>query len=678
MRTQSKKLPLALILILLSVNIKAQNETGNSIKWSPEQLIKIKVVNDVQVSPDGKKVAFSVRKPVMTEDKSEYLTHIYIKTPQNEDAYQFTYGDKSCSNPSWSPDGKWLAFTSSRSGENNIWIIPSYGGEAFQATDLKSELGEFSWAPNSRQIAFMLKDKETEEDEKNNKGKDDARRVDQNYKMSHLWLVDLDIRKDGKYESRQLTSGDYNIFQGFGGKAFDWSPDGQLIAFTFSPTPKVNDWTKTDISLLEIESGNITPVASTGAAESSPHFSPDGKWIAYTASDDPPTWAFSSRVNIVRVDGGSPKVLARTYDERPGIIGWTSNSKEILYSEIYRTVGRLYSLPIDGDHYKALTPEDFMMNNVSVNHSRDVIGFVSQSYDKPTDAYISNLLDFKPVKVSNIHDIPDNALGKTEIIQWKSTDGREIEGLLTYPVGYQSGTKTPLVVIVHGGPAGVFVRRFIGNRGAYPIAAFVSQGYAVLRCNVRGSSGYGKEFRYSNYGDWGGGDFLDIMSGIDQLVEQGVADPQALGIMGWSYGGYMTSSVITKTDRFKAASVGAGVTNLMSFTGTADIPGFLPDYFGGEYWDVMKNWSSHSAMFNIKGVSTPTLIQHGEKDLRVPVSQGYELYNALYRQNIPVEMIIYPRQPHGIREPKLLVDAMQSNLDWFNKWIMKGEKIKSK
>src|SRR4029079_12468640 len=159
--------------------------------------------------------------------------------------------------------------------------------------------------------------------------------------------------------------------------------------------------------------------------------------------------------------------------------------------------------------------------------------------------------------------------------------------------------------------------------------------YAVLRCNVRGSSGYGREFRYANYHDWGGGDYRDIMSGVDALVEQGIADPERLGVMGWSYGGYMTSWIITQTKRFKAASVGAGVTNLMSFTGTADINDFIPDYMGGEYWDEFDAWKAHSAMFQVKAVSTPTLIQHGDKDLRVPISQGFELYNALKRQGIP-------------------------------------------
>jgi dipeptidyl aminopeptidase/acylaminoacyl peptidase len=202
------------------------------------------------------------------------------------------------------------------------------------------------------------------------------------------------------------------------------------------------------------------------------------------------------------------------------------------------------------------------------------------------------------------------------------------------------------------------------------VAVFASRGYAVLRGNVRGSSGYGRAFRHANYKDWGGGDYQDILSGVDALVARGVADPDRLGVMGWSYGGYMTSWIITQTQRFKAASVGAGVTNLMSFSGTADIPSFIPDYFGGEFWDDLESWRKHSAMFHVKGVKTPTLIQHGEADLRVPVSQGYELYNALKRQGVATKMVVYPRQPHAIQEPRLQLDAMERNLEWFDRWVM--------
>ncbi|MFQ5630585.1 MAG: S9 family peptidase, partial [bacterium] len=473
---------------------------------------------------------------------------------------------------------------------------------------------------------------------------------------------------------RQLTKGDFTVGGAFGG-GFDWSPDGKTIAFAQVPTPRVNDWPKADISTVDVASGEIKPLVKTNAAEFGPVYSPDGKWIAFSKSDDPPTWAFTSRLHLIRATGGEPKPLANSYDQQPNIVGWTADGKSILISETYRTVRRLGALPVDGGVQVWLTPADKMVSGANLNTGKTHIGFSSETPNTPPEAFASSLQNFAPVQISSVQKLPDLVIGKTEVIRWQSGDGKEIEGLMTYPVGYKSGEKVPLLVIVHGGPTGVFVQRFIGNRGAYPIAAFASRGYAVLRCNVRGSSGYGHDFRYANYNDWGGGDFQDIMAGVDHLVSKGIADAERLGVMGWSYGGYMTSWVITQTKRFKAASVGAGVTNLMSFTGTADIPGFIPDYFGGEYWDVFDNWTSHSAMFNIKGVSTPTLIQHGENDARVPVTQGYELYNALKRQGVDTKMVTYPRQPHGIREPKLLMDAMQRNLDWFDKWIKNNGKM---
>lgn len=276
------------------------------------------------------------------------------------------------------------------------------------------------------------------------------------------------------------------------------------------------------------------------------------------------------------------------------------------------------------------------------------------------------------------HDFPKLAMGKTEVVKWKSKDGKEIEGLLTYPVNYKVGNKYPLILNIHGGPTGVFVQTFTAAGAIYPIQAFAQQGYAVLRPNPRGSSGYGKDFRFANYNDWGFGDFDDDQSGVDKVIEMGVAHPDSLVICGWSYGGYMTSFTVTKTNRFKVASVGAGVTNLMSFNGTADIPSFIPDYFGGEFWDRAEVYTKHSAMFNIKNVKTPSQVIHGERDIRVPPSQGFEFYAAMKRLGVPTEMITYPRTPHGPQEPKFIQDIGERMIAWFNKNLRKKDAMAKK
>ena len=633
--------------------------------WTPEEIMRVKSVGSVHVSPDGRRVVYTVTESVMTDEKSEYLTHIHMARSDGSEAYQFTHGDNSAANPQWSPDGLWIAFTSKRSGKNNIWLIRTDGGEASQLTDVKVGVSTFKWSGDGTMIAFTMSDSLTEEEEKAEKGKDDARVVDEDLKMNHLWVVPAAVDADKKPEARQLTIGDLNVNPAYAG-GFDWSPDGKTIVFAQTPTPRVDDWPLADISTVDVETGEIKPLAHTGASESSPLYSPDGSSIAYLAGDDPSTWGFTRDVYIVDAAGGKPRRLAHTFDRNPSLVGWSADGRKIYVTETRGTLTRLSALPVDGGPLEDIDPGDHVISGVNLNTSRTLAGFTAQTAISPPEAFVSRLDRFDPTQVSSANaDLSDHPLGKTEVIRWNSEDGLEIEGLLTYPVGYQPGKRCPLLLIIHGGPMGVFRQTFIANQSSYPIAAFAAQGYAVLRCNIRGSSGYGREFRYANYGDWGGMDYQDLMAGVDHLIEIGVADRERLGVMGWSYGGYMSSWIITRTDRFKAASIGAPVTNLMSFTGTTDIPGFIPDFFGKEFWDNLDPYRDHSAMFQIKGASTPTLIQHGESDVRVPISQGYELYNALKRQDVEVKMVVYPRAPHGLQEPKQRLDAMKRNLDWF-------------
>jgi dipeptidyl aminopeptidase/acylaminoacyl peptidase len=348
---------------------------------------------------------------------------------------------------------------------------------------------------------------------------------------------------------------------------------------------------------------------------------------------------------------------------------------EVYFGEIKGVSYRVMQLPVDGGSPKELSKITGMsQSGALLNRTGTHWGYSLETCSTPPEAFIAPVERFDPVAVSAVHrEVSLRNLARTETIRWQSSDDFEIEGLVTFPLGYKAGERYPLLVIVHGGPMGVFTQTFDGSASTYPVAAFAERGFAILRPNVRGSSGYGKKFRYANHADWGGGDFRDLMTGVDHLIEREIADPERLGIMGWSYGGYMTAWTITQTNRFRAASVGAGVTNLMSFTGTADIPGFLPDYFGGEFWEQPNLYRQHSPMSHVKGVTTPTLIQHGEKDERVPLSQGQELYNALKRQGRKTKMIVYPRTPHGIEEPRLLLDCMRRNLEWFEQNLLKKD-----
>ena len=656
-----------LALMLLVSASKAQ--TGAPAAWTPELQIKVRAIATPRVSPDGRRVVYTVSDAVTTPERSEYVSQIWMATADGKESIQLTFADKSSTNPKWSPDGNWIAFTSMRKeNKNNLYLLRVGGGESEPLTDLKGSIADFDWSPDGRWLAYTTADPKTEEEEKNDKAKNDFRWVDENVKMVRLYVIPVQKDALGKREARKLTTENYNV----GG--FDWSPDGSRVAFSHTKSPVANDWTTADVSVVDVATGRVTAVANTPAAESAPHFSPDGKSIALLVSDNPPRWAQSGAVQIFPAAGGRPKILSASYDGQPNIAGWSADGRRIYFSEAKGTGTQIYAADVEANRIDEIKTTAAVYNAIDLNRSGTTFAFVRQTPEAPPEAFVAAAGDFSPAQVSRANaDLRLPPLGKTEVVRWKSTDGKEIEGLLTYPVGYRAGSRVPLILNIHGGPAGVFQQTFVGGRGVYPIATFAARGYAILRPNPRGSSGYGTEFRRANFKDWGFGDYQDLMTGVDKVIEMGVADPERLGVMGWSYGGFMTSWIVTQTKRFKAASAGAPVTNLMSFTGTADIPAFIPDYFGGQFWEASELYQKHSPMFNVKGVTTPTLIEHGDADIRVPISQGYEFYHALKAQGVPTRMLVLPRQPHGPNEPKMQQAAMQANLDWFDKYLGGGE-----
>ena len=654
-----KSLATALSLIILLA------ATATAQTWDPEMQMKFKAVGTPRVSPDGKRVVYTVNEAVMTADKSEFVTQIWLANIAAKQNIQLTFGEKSSTNPKWSPDGNWIAFTSNRKdNRNNLYVLSLNGGEAEPLTDGKSAVINFAWSPDGRSIAFTMTDAKTDEEEKNDKGKNDWRWIDENVKLARLYVLPVQKDANGKREPRKLTTANYQV------EDFDWSSDGSRIAFGHVKSPLANDWPTSDVSIVEVASGNISDLANSPAAETSPLYSPDGKSIAILASDAPPRWAESGVIQIFPASGGQPKTLVTSFDAGPDIAGWSSDGKRLYFSEAKGTGTQIYSLDIAANRIDEIKVTPAVLGAFSLNSSGTTFSFTRQTPDTPADVYIASVSDFTPVQITTVNaglKIPP--IGRTEVITWKSKDGKQIEGLLTYPVGYQTGQRVPLILNIHGGPSGVYQQTFLGGRGVYPLATFASRGYAILRANPRGSSGYGAEFRRANLKDWGFGDYQDLMTGVDRVIEMGVADPARLGVMGWSYGGFMTTWVVTQTNRFKAASAGAPVTNLMSFNGTSDIPAFIPDYFGGQFWEAMDLYQKHSPMFNVKAVTTPTMIQHGEADIRVPISQGYEFYNALKVKGVPTRMLVLPRQPHGPNEPKMQLQAMKANLEWFEKYI---------
>ena len=498
-------------LALFALASAAVSQTGAPAVWTPEMQIKTRAVAAPRVSPDGKRIVYTVSDAVLTADRSEYVSQVWIATTDGRENLQLTFADKSSTNPKWSPDGNWIAFTSTRKdNKNNLYLLRASGGEAEALTDLKSGISDFDWSPDGRWIAYASADAKTEDEEKNDKAKNDFRWVDENVKMSRLYVIPVERDAAGKREPRRLTSENYNVAE------FDWSPDGRAIAFSHSKTPVANDWTTSDVSIVDVASGRVTAFANTAAAENSPLFSPDGKSIALLVSDVPPRWAQSGTVQIFPASGGQPKILSASYDVQPNVAGWSADGQRLYFSEAKGTGTQIYAIDVSANRIEEIKSSPAVYSAVTLNRGGTAFGLVRQTAAEPQEAYVATVRDFSPVQVSRANaGVKMPPLGKTEVIRWKSTDGREIEGLLTYPAGYQAGKRVPLILNIHGGPAGVFQQTFIGGRGVYPLASFASRGYAILRPNPRGSSGYGLEFRRANIKDWGGADFQDLMTGVD-------------------------------------------------------------------------------------------------------------------------------------------------------------------
>jgi dipeptidyl aminopeptidase/acylaminoacyl peptidase len=651
--------------------------------WSPELSMQVRSIGEVVPSPDGRLVVYAQSHRILEPEKSRTVGQIFLGYADGSRRIQLTREEEEAGSPSFSPDGRFVLFLSNRSGRRSLWRIPTDGGEAEELADWKGQVEGYGISPDGKWIAFCGMEPSPQE-EKARKEKRDWQVLDENPRGNALWLIPFQAANEDKPKARQLIAARYHI------TAFDWSSDSNHIAVEHQPTPGEESWVRSDISEVEVESGLVRDVARTGAAEGDPRYSPDGQFLAFLRTPSPARWAGAEEVVLLPRRGGALRILPQIFDEGPSIpgmwspfnvgiiprkamgvfLGWSSDSSQLIFVGEKGTRRVLYAVSTDGSTRALYAPAKGIVSSAALNATRTHVGLVLETPQEPPEAFVMSLSGGNPVRVSAANlDLGRVPVGETRRIQWKSKDGLEIEGLLTLPVGYEPARRYPMVVVIHGGPMGWFNEEFIGTARVQPVASLAAKGYAILRPNIRGSGGYGRKFRFANLNDWGGKDFDDLMAGVDYVISLGVADPERMAVMGWSYGGYMTSWVITHTNRFKAAIVGAGVTNLWSCAGTMDIQGFLPDYFSGEPWDNLEMYLRHSPMYYVKGVTTPTLILHGEADRRVPVSQGYELYNALKRQGVTVQMVVYPRMGHGPSEPEAELDVMRRHLDWVERHL---------
>ena len=646
---------LSITLYFISFTLSAQDT------WSPLESMKIKSISQTEISNDGKSVAYVVREPIMEDKKSEYLSQIWVIDTESKENIQYTFNQKSSSSPKFSPDGKKIAFLSSRSGKNQIWIMNTLGGEARMLTKEKKGVRSIKWSPDGKMISFLKSDDDTEDEIKSKENKTDVILVDKNFKYSHIYSYHFDEDTVTK-----VTSGNYSV------NSFDYSPNGKKIIFSHQEDTNINTgFINTDISVIDSDGKNLRLLVDRPGRDGNPIFSGDGNKFAFISSGGKQESIGLGDVFVYDLKNDVINKLANTFNRSSNIISWTSDDENLIISESVKTTGQLLLLPTNGDGYISWSKEKYnngVISSVVKSKFSEKIVLCYENLNTPVEVYISETNKPSFEKISDINNLKYPKLSKTEIISWKSYDGKEIEGILTYPKNYKKGSKYPVILQIHGGPAGVFSERFNGRPGIYMTEYFSEKGYITIKPNPRGSTGYGKEFRYANYKDWGYGDYEDVVSGVDKVIEMGIGDPDRQFVMGWSYGGYLTSFIVTKTNRFKAASMGAGLPNLISMVTTTDIQDYLVAHMGAEFWEDYDTYEKHSAIYQIKNTKTPTQIIHGSNDLRVPFTQGQEFYRALDRLGVDTEMVVYPRTPHGPREPKFLMDVSDRILTWFEKY----------
>lgn len=687
-----KKILLFVSSVVLFTSLS--DASADSKTFTIDDLLAIKRVSDPQLSPDGKWVAYTVGTPDL--EKNKVINHIWlVSSTPGETPRQLTNGEKGESRPRWSPDGKWIAFTTSRSGSGQIWVLPIEGGEAWQLTNLSTGASDHVWSPTGNMLAFTsdvypdcaddaANQKRTAEIEKSGI---QAKTIDhllyrhwnawRDGKRSHLFVVNFDTKTKGTQIARDLTPGNFDVppFSLGGPDAYAFSPDGKEIAYTRGADTSVEAWsTNADLFIMPVDGGtakNLT-VENKGW-DGSPNYSPDGMLLSFRSQKRD---GYESDHFSLGVYFRSNGTLQRMFSDKVSIeeIFWGPADGEAYF--LTESQGR-FSLQVGrlgktSPHLNSSVLGEKNLSALSIGfpagESR-VVGLQS-SLTKPAEIYLVSENE-SPALIQLTHHndslFSERERPSYESISYKGAKGDSVQAWLVKPPGFDPKKKYPFLYFIHGGPQGAWMDAFSYR---WNPALFASQGYVVMLPNPRGSTGFGQKFTEEISGDWAGACYEDLMKGVDWAIAQGFVDPDRMGAAGGSFGGYMVNWILGHNTRFKALVSHAGVYNLESMYGTTEELWFPEWDLRGKPWEDgeenYKKFSPHRFAANFK---TPTLVIHGELDYRVNVTEGMQLFTALQRQGIPSRFLYFPDEGHWILKPKNSRLWNETVLDWFDRFV---------
>jgi acylaminoacyl-peptidase len=643
---------------------------------SIEEIISLPALSGTNISDDGKNVAF-VKKTANWKD-NKYRNHVWIYEKDKGQCYPLTTMDIDSTYPLWSPDSKYIAYLSpvgdGDNKKNQIFVKSIDGYSGVQITDEKEGVSKFKWEPTGKGFYYVAQSKESEAIKKRKELYGDFHQIGKEYQNNCLYYIEIEkVIQNDKYEHEnsvvyQLTDGkDFHIHE------FDISNDGKKVVFIATPSPHIDDILQNgELYILDIKARELYKINRNKLLRGSVCFSPDGTKICYTASirekDYYKTHIKDRTLEIYDINSRERIQPLTDFDSTVIPIRWTAKGILIRWQD--KTNYLIGLLSEDGKVEMLNEKIDCCIIDVSITEDGNHISYNKATSKETFEVY----LDDK--KITNENSIFKGKLkSNREIISWRSSEGLEIEGVLSTPAEFNSNKKYPLLVIIHGGPDGASFPIPSVCFEKYPIEQFVEKGFIVLEPNYRGSSGYGNEFFKANYRKLGIGDYDDVISGVDTLVDKGIADKDRVGVMGWSYGGYISAFCSTFSGRFKAISVGGGITNWITNYVNTDMHHFIRTYLGDNPWNDPEIYTKTSPMTYIKSACTPTLIQHGEKDARVPTPNAYELYQGLRDMDVDTELVIFKGMGHSSDQPGINVAIMKQNLMWFSHYIL-GESMK--